>query len=247
MKKRIFVLILVLFTAMSVAFPVAAEWQNVGNEKYYYTSEGRYVKGLYQIDGVMYCFKESGVLMGRYSGFTRNKTSGAKFYYKDGERVVGWMEIDGKSYYFRRGDGAAVGEYLIGRTVYKFDNDGVYTGEKYESQIELSLDKDKMKLSEVPEKIAVKAITYGIHPMYYSKVYSVEKLVNNSWKKVAMPNGDENDELIQMAMFYGEKRSVVKIYLADAKNNLKEGIYRLGVKIAEGEEPIYYIEMEITE
>lgn len=69
-----------------------------------------------------------------YTGWTRDKKTGGKKYYRNGKRVVGWAKIDGEKYYLLKTGGIAVCQYKIGDTVYVFKYDGTYTGESHSEE-----------------------------------------------------------------------------------------------------------------
>lgn len=89
--------------------------------------------GFYKLDNVLYKYDNDGVSFSKYSGFTKTK-SGGKRYYVTGHVCKGWRKIDGKWYYFKFSDGtAATGTELIGGKKYYFNSDGTWSGKRSRS------------------------------------------------------------------------------------------------------------------
>lgn len=80
-------------------------------------------------DGLTYSVEDGEKVL--YTGWTRDKKTGGRKYYRNGKRVVGWAAINGEKYYLLKTGGVAVGNYKIGGTVYVFSYKGVYSGESY--------------------------------------------------------------------------------------------------------------------
>ena len=79
---------------------------------------------------VLYKYDNDGAGYSKYSGFTKTK-SGGKRYYVTGHACKGWRKIDGEWYYFRFSDGiAATGTEVIGGKKYYFNSDGTWSGKR---------------------------------------------------------------------------------------------------------------------
>ncbi|MCI5945492.1 MAG: hypothetical protein MRZ39_01140 [Oscillospiraceae bacterium] len=86
--------------------------------------------GFYKHDNVLYKYDNDGAGYSKYSGFTKTK-SGGKRYYVTGHACKGWRKIDGEWYYFRFSDGiAATGTEVIGGKKYYFNSDGTWSGKR---------------------------------------------------------------------------------------------------------------------
>lgn len=86
--------------------------------------------GFYKHDNVLYKYDNDGAGYSKYSGFTKTK-SGGKRYYVTGHACKDWRKIDGEWYYFRFSDGiAATGTEVIGGKKYYFNSDGTWSGKR---------------------------------------------------------------------------------------------------------------------
>lgn len=92
------------------AMPVSADWkQEDGKLQYEYKSGKLATNRLLEIDGVMYKFDSDSYCAGKYTGWTKTKKGGRK-YYLDGYSVKGGIPI--------------------GENIYTFDGDGILTAKK---------------------------------------------------------------------------------------------------------------------
>lgn len=91
----------------TAAMPVSADWKQVDGKLQYEYKSGKFATNrLLEIDGVMYRFDSDAYCMGKYTGWTKTKKGGRK-YYLDGYSVKGDMPV--------------------GKNIYTFDKDGILT------------------------------------------------------------------------------------------------------------------------
>ncbi len=100
-------------------------WQIVDGNKYYFsTADGLMKKDFLGIIGDTLCkFDENGKYVQEPSGYVLRSD---KCYDKDGNSVVGWVEIYGDKYYFGKSDGIIRSDFIgiIGNALCKFDENG---------------------------------------------------------------------------------------------------------------------------
>ncbi|MDE6593167.1 MAG: hypothetical protein K2K57_08920 [Oscillospiraceae bacterium] len=192
MKKALcIILALSVFQAMPQRAG-AVGWQEEGTR--YEMSDGSYAKGLVTIDGIKYLFDNEGVLTGAYTGWTKNNTTGARNYYRDGKRQAGWRIIGGKRYYFYYEGSAAVGDVQIEDKIYSFDEKGVFTGVTAEPIVYAKNISGSFYADELPEYISVPYF-YNTNDTRYFQVHNavhdgdIEKYANGKWELVE-PNPD---------------------------------------------------------
>ena len=84
------------------------------------------------VDGVTYRYSDSGEKIGKYTGWAKKK-SGARYYYKDGVKQIGWLMLDGKGkYYIDPKDGMLTGMNTIDGELYYFGVDGKWDMKNYD-------------------------------------------------------------------------------------------------------------------
>lgn len=129
MKKIVCVVL-----SLALMFPLAVQTQAYGGMFSLYQEKptGTHY-GFYKFDNVLYSYDKDGVSYRKYSGFTKTKNGGRR-YYVTGHACKGWRRIDGKWYYFKFSDGtAATGVQLIGGKKYYFNSDGTWNGKRSRS------------------------------------------------------------------------------------------------------------------
>ena len=91
----------------TATMPVSADWKQEGGKLQYEYESGKLATNrLHEIDGVMYKFDSNSYCVGKYTGWTKTKKGGKK-YYLDGYSVKGDMPV--------------------GKNIYTFDEDGILT------------------------------------------------------------------------------------------------------------------------
>lgn len=119
-----------------------------------------------------------------YTGWTRDKKTGGRKYYRNGKRVVGWADIDGEKYYLLKTGGVAVYQYKIDGTVYVFKSDGTYTGESH-------LEEDyAYYFSDTNSRIICN--TTMIQDKKYGEVFGGTKSTDGSAEKITVGLTDES-------------------------------------------------------
>lgn len=79
----------------------AAGWQTVDGKRYCFKKDGSAVVKNAAIGGVRYKFASDGECLGVFTGWSTS--NGARCYYKNGEKVSGHFQVDGKWYYAKNG------------------------------------------------------------------------------------------------------------------------------------------------
>lgn len=99
-------------------------WQTVDGDKYCFKNDGTAVviNGTV-IDGISYEFTRDGKCTGYHTGLLKMK-DGAKYYYHDGIKQVGWAELDGDKYYFSSDGKMRLTPLRTDSVEYKFDENG---------------------------------------------------------------------------------------------------------------------------
>lgn len=94
----------------TAAMPVSADWKQEGGKLQYEYKSGKLATNrLLEIDGVMYRFDSDSYCMGKYTGWTKTKKGGRKYY------------LDGYS---------VKGDIPVGKNICTFDEDGICTVKK---------------------------------------------------------------------------------------------------------------------
>ena len=198
--KKALSMILTAFVFQAASVTVSATgWQNNGQ---YELSDGSYAKGLVTIGGIKYLFDHDGILVGEYTGWTKNTSTGARSYYKNGKRQAGWRNINGNRYYFYYEGGAATGDVQIEDKIYIFDENGVFTGETSDPIVYAKNINGSFYADELPEYISVPYF-YNTNDIYYFQVHNavhdgdIEKYTHGKWELVA-PNPDSPNSGISL-------------------------------------------------
>ena len=104
-------------------------WLSFGSTYYYMNQDGVRVTGWQIIDGKEYYFDKNGI---RTQSVKKNgwiTDGGKKYYYKNGEKQIGWQTIDNQTYYFMPDGHMHTGWLSFGRTYYYMMPDGhMHTG-----------------------------------------------------------------------------------------------------------------------
>ena len=104
-------------------------WLSFGSTYYYMKQDGVRVTGWQIIDGKEYYFDKNGI---RTQSVKKNgwiTDGGKKYYYKNGEKQIGWQTIDNQTYYFMPDGHMHTGWLSFGRTYYYMMPDGhMHTG-----------------------------------------------------------------------------------------------------------------------
>ena len=172
MKKRLFILFLVIFTVILIT-PITskAEWRQEGNDWYYYDGDVMQ-KGWIQYDGNRYYLGEDGKMVKglQYLPKRASDTIGEYSYYyfqetgatgkPEGSMQTGWLKLNGYWYYFYapgeelNGSGdAAIGWFTDdNNNDYYFNTDGKMATGLIEA------DGNKYYLSEMEDLIGIKQI-----------------------------------------------------------------------------------------
>ena len=99
-------------------------WLSFGSTYYYMNQDGVRVTGWQIIDGKEYYFDKNGI---RTQSVKKNgwiTDGGKKYYYKNGEKQIGWQTIDNQTYYFMPDGHMHTGWLSFGRTYYYMMPDG---------------------------------------------------------------------------------------------------------------------------
>lgn len=113
-------------------------WQTVGNDVYYFTSEGTAATGKTSLQGTTYNFQEDGMLLqgwqddgtyfndqGEQVKASWMEIDGVKYYFDaEGYSVTGWQDIEGKKYYFNEDGSMATGQVTVDGTTYHLTDAG---------------------------------------------------------------------------------------------------------------------------
>ncbi|MBR4036222.1 MAG: hypothetical protein IKJ05_05785, partial [Oscillospiraceae bacterium] len=102
-------------------------WVTIGGDKYCFAEDFAAYDGTVEIDEVEMTF-DNGLLTGGYTGFV-DKTDGNTYYYDNGNRVTGWLEINGYLYYF---DTYANDMMIKDRINYAPNQEAKNKGERYD-------------------------------------------------------------------------------------------------------------------
>ncbi|MBD5141970.1 MAG: hypothetical protein HDT25_11265 [Ruminococcus sp.] len=106
-RKTISAIISAAVIFSMVAMPASADWKQEGGKLQYEYASGKLATNrLQEIDGVMYKFDSDSYCAGKYTGWTKTKNGGRK-YYLDGYSVKGDMPV--------------------GKNICTFDKDGILT------------------------------------------------------------------------------------------------------------------------
>ena len=104
-------------------------WLSFGSTYYYMNQDGVRVTGWQIIDGKEYYFDKNGI---RTQSVKKNgwiTDGGKKYYYKNGEKQIGWQMIDNQTYYFMPDGHMHTGWLSFGQTYYYMMPDGhMHTG-----------------------------------------------------------------------------------------------------------------------
>ena len=104
-------------------------WLSFGSNYYYMNQDGVRVTGWQIIDGKEYYFDKNGI---RTQSVKKNgwiTDGGKKYYYKNGEKQIGWQTIDNQTYYFMPDGHMHTGWLSFGQTYYYMMPDGhMHTG-----------------------------------------------------------------------------------------------------------------------
>ena len=115
-------------------------WQNVGNDIYYFTSNGTAATGETVLQGTTYTFQKEGKLLqgwqddgtyynekGEQVASTWMEIEGKKYYFDaDGYSLTGWQDVEGKRYYFNEDGSMATGEIDVEGTKYYLTDSGEF-------------------------------------------------------------------------------------------------------------------------
>ena len=174
--------------------PVYADGWNE-NKTQYELSDGSYAVGLRTIGGIKYYFDENGTLIGTYTGWTRNLSTGIKNYYRNGKRCAGWRTINKKQYYFYYEGGFAIGDVQIENKIYTFDTNGVFTGKTHTPIVYTLNSSEEYYADNLPDKIPI-TIYYSANANRYFSLccstecfHHIERYENGKWNKIE-PNYD---------------------------------------------------------
>ena len=77
------------------------------------------------VDGLLYRYSDSGVKLGKYTGWAKN-AGGDRFYYKNGVKLRScWLCVNGrKTYYIQKNGTMATGTVTVGGKSYTFGQNG---------------------------------------------------------------------------------------------------------------------------
>lgn len=141
----------------TVAMPVFADWkQEDGKLQYEYESGKLAANRLQEIDGVMYRFDSNSYCTGKYTGWTKNKKGGRK-YYLDGYSVKGDMPV--------------------GKNICTFDEDGILNKKTY-AQITITQD---VPIHSGDKVIPLTAKLFGKGNYYMIPSSKFERWENGEW------------------------------------------------------------------
>ena len=154
------------------------------------------------------------------------KEDGVSRRYANGSPYTGWLKFkDGSKKYCL--DGYAVkGNFTIGSKTYEFDEDGVYTGEKFTPTV----------IGECKDKIfpSTEAITVTIStPDKSGKTYiagnpdKMERWEKGSWVKCSDESSDYGVEDVALVVSYEKSNTGVFFPQDYTGKNFPEGYYRL--------------------
>lgn len=118
--------------------PVIRQWMTINGSLYYFDKDGKKVSGKQYIDGYMYTFQKSGVLLTGwnneknmyydvYGDFTKGVQSidGTMYHFNDdGKLQSGWKLLGDNTVYFTDKGVLASGEVSIAGKMYNFTNNG---------------------------------------------------------------------------------------------------------------------------
>lgn len=186
MKKALSVLLAVFaFCAASVTV-YATGWQENGQ---YELADGSYAKGLVSIGGIKYLFDNDGILAGEYTGWTKNTSTGARNYYKNGKRQAGWRNINGNRYYFYYEGGAATGDVQIEDKIYTFEENGVFTGKTAEPVVYAKNLREPIYAEDIPQQIHLPIFYSSENISYFmfgfgAEGAEVEKYSDGKWERL---------------------------------------------------------------
>lgn len=197
MKKLICTVLALLMIGTPPLTIYAEGWRDNGTR--YEKADGNYAKGLVSVNGIKYLFDDDGILLGEYTGWTRNTVTGVKNYYRNGKRRAGWTTIDGKSYYFYYEGGYASGDVLIEDKVYSFDENGVFSGITREPIVYAKNIDDTFYADNLPEYIKV-PYSYHTKNQRYFNVYNyiddgeLERFSDGKWERISRNPMPDNME-----------------------------------------------------
>lgn len=186
---------------------VNADWKQITDTEYeYYKSNGiKCNNGLFKINGIMYCFNESGVCTGKYTGWTKQKNdSDKRRYYVDGFASVDWVKINNKFYYFA-------------------DNNGFFTGEIQDElkrifNVEISYINNELIVTFDVENLTNEDVLLGD--------FKLEKFINDEWNLLTLNDNYCKHGNDAITLLPNVKKSL-QINISKMYGTLENGIYRI--------------------
>lgn len=98
-------------------------WQELGGQRYCFSSDGVMYTGFQQIDGETYFFLPDGTMADGWQ-----EIQGSRFYFREnGTLVTGWLCLDDGQFYLDADGTAVSGPTEVNGTVYLFNGDGCLT------------------------------------------------------------------------------------------------------------------------
>lgn len=204
-------------------------WVRVSGEWTYYDESNLKITDQdYEVDGIMYSFDDKGICTGKRSGLV--KTDGIQRRYNDGLPYTGWTKSkDGSRKYYL--DGYFVtGDHQIGKKIYSFDNNGIYTGNK---KAEFTANCGK-KISSDTDMFKIK-ITYNAKDK--SEFFAYDPEVMERWENGKWVNcRDTASEFVTddcLAVINSSRSDSVHFYPQDyTGNRFTPGYYRLKMNVS---------------
>ena len=184
----------------------------------------------FKVDGILYRFDENGICTGKCSGLM--KENGTKRRYNEGIPYTGWTKgKDGSRKYYL--DGYAVtGNFQIGKKIYSFDKNGVYSGKAIAAKFSADV---AGTVSTDTKEINVTVSTNDKSGKKYSagNPYRMERWENGRWADCK-----KNDELYginanEVIFSYGNSNTAAAFYPQDytranvTEENFTAGYYRI--------------------
>ena len=195
------------------------------NEWFYYNEVNTAVKAQdYKVDGILYSFDDKGICTGKKSGLV--KEYGIQRRYSEGLPYTGWTtNKDGLRKYYL--DGYAVtGDFRIGKKIYSFDKNGIYTGKSTKPVLTancidtISSDTDIIKITvSAADKTGTEYITGDPHKM--------ERWENGKWINCIGENVEYAVNDLGY-IFSSQNSNTVSFYPQQyTDNEFTEGYYRI--------------------
>ena len=200
-------------------------WNRGYNGWYYYDENHSGITGQdCEVDGILYSFDDKGLCTGKRSGMV--KEDGVQRRYSEGLPYTGWTENkkDGSRKYYL--DGYSVtGDHQIGKKIYSFDKNGIYTGRSRAPVLTARCDGVVSTDSDVIDL----TVTGTDKEKCFGEPYIMERWENGKWVDAVSEGDSYSIYAVYHTLKKSEdgKKSVKFSPQSYTKNNFHEGYYRI--------------------